>query len=94
MAKKTLIKGAEIVTMDETLGDLASGDILIENGAIAAVGASLAAVDAEIVDGAGKIALPGIVDTHTCLWQTVLRGSVPDLWAGTYGTKLLPWRRG
>ena len=94
MAKKTLIKGAEIVTMDEKLGDLASGDILIEDGAIAAVGPSLAAVDAETIDATNMIALPGIVDAHTCLWQTVLRGSVPDLWDGTYGSRLLPWRRG
>lgn len=94
MAKKTLIKGAEIVTMDDKLGDFASADILVEEGAIVAVGPSLAAADAEIIDAANKIALPGIVDAHTCLWQTVLRGSVPDLWAGTYGTRLLPWRRG
>jgi 5-methylthioadenosine/S-adenosylhomocysteine deaminase len=94
MAKKILIRGAQIVTMDETLGDFASADILVEDGAIAAVGPSLAATDAETIDAANMIALPGIVDAHTCLWQTVLRGSVPDLWAGTYGSKLLPWRRG
>ena len=41
---------------------------------------------------AGMIALPGIIDAHTCLWQTVLRGYVPDLWHGTYNTKLLPLR--
>ena len=41
---------------------------------------------------AGMIALPGIIDAHTCLWQTVLRGYVPDLWQGTYNTKLLPLR--
>jgi len=94
MANKTLIKGAQVVTMDERLGDFASADILVENGAIAAVGPSLAAADAQTIDAANMIALPGIIDAHTCLWQTVLRGSVPDLWAGTYGTKLLPWRRG
>ncbi len=94
MAKRTLIKGAQIVTMDEKLGDFASADILVEDGAIVAVGPSLAAPDAETIDAANMIALPGIVDAHTCLWQTVLRGSVPDLWAGTYGSKLLPWRRG
>ncbi len=94
MSRKMLIKGAQIVTMDERLGDFASADILIEDGAITAVGPSLAAAGAETLDAANMIALPGIVDAHTCLWQTVLRGSVPDLWAGTYGTKLLPWRRG
>jgi cytosine/adenosine deaminase-related metal-dependent hydrolase len=94
MAGKTLIKGAQVVTMDERLGDFAAADILVENGAIAAVGPSLSAMDAETIDAANMIALPGIIDAHTCLWQTVLRGSVPDLWDGTYGTKLLPWRRG
>ncbi len=94
MAGKTLIKGAQVVTMDAKLGDFASADILVDNGAIAAVGPSLSAADAETIDAGNMIALPGIVDAHTCLWQTVLRGSVPDLWDGTYGTKLLPWRRG
>jgi 5-methylthioadenosine/S-adenosylhomocysteine deaminase len=94
MSRKMLIKGAQIVTMDDRLGDFASADILVEDGAIAAVGPSLSVADAETIDAAGMIALPGIVDAHTCLWQTVLRGSVPDLWAGTYGSKLLPWRRG
>ena len=94
MARKILIKSAQIVTMDERLGDFASADILIEDGAIVSVGPALEVADAETIDAANMIALPGIVDAHTCLWQTVLRGSVPDLWAGTYGTKLLPWRRG
>ena len=38
------------------------------------------------------IALPGIIDAHTCLWQTVLRGYVPDLWPGAYYSKFLPLR--
>jgi cytosine/adenosine deaminase-related metal-dependent hydrolase len=94
MAKRTLIKRAEIVTMDEKLGDFAAADILVEDGAIKSIGPSLSVADAETIDAANMIALPGIIDAHTCLWQTVLRGSVPDLWDGTYGTKLLPWRRG
>jgi cytosine/adenosine deaminase-related metal-dependent hydrolase len=79
--------------MDETVGDCASADILVEDGAIRAVGPSLDGGDAEVIDAAGMIALPGIVDAHTCLWQTVLRGYVPDLWPGTYYSKFLPLRR-
>lgn len=90
--KRTIITGAETVTMDAALGDLPSADILIEDGAIAAVGPSLEAGDAERLDAAGMIALPGIIDAHTCLWQTILRGYVPDLWQGTYNTRLLPLR--
>jgi cytosine/adenosine deaminase-related metal-dependent hydrolase len=94
MSGTILIKGAEVVTMDDRVGDFASADILVKEGAIATIGPSLDAPGAETLDASNMIALPGIIDAHTCLWQTVLRGSVPDLWAGTYGTKLLPWRRG
>jgi cytosine/adenosine deaminase-related metal-dependent hydrolase len=94
MAKSVVIQGAQVVTMDERLGDFAVADILIENGAIKAVGPSLQApAGAERIDGAGMIALPGIIDAHTCLWQTVLRGYVPDLWTGAYYSKLLPLRQ-
>ena len=92
MPKRIHIQGAQIVTMDEALGDFASADILIEDGVLRAVGPSLDAADAERIDGAGMIALPGIIDAHTCLWQTVLRGYVPDLWPGTYYSALLPLR--
>lgn len=92
MPKRIVVRGAEIVTMDVALGDFAQADILIEDGKIRAVGPSLEAPDAEAIDGVGMIALPGIIDAHTCLWQTVLRGYVPDLWPGTYYSKLLPLR--
>jgi cytosine/adenosine deaminase-related metal-dependent hydrolase len=92
MPKRILIQDAQVVTMDESQGDFASADILIEDGAIRAVEPSLDAADAERIDGAGMIALPGIIDAHTCLWQTVLRGYVPDLWPGAYYSALLPLR--
>ena len=92
MPKRIHIRGAQIVTMDESLGDFASADVLIEDGVLRAVGPSLDAAGAERIDGAGMIALPGIIDAHTCLWQTVLRGHVPDLWPGAYYSALLPLR--
>src|SRR5438094_5683064 len=94
MGKSVVIQGAQVVTMDQGLGDFASADILIEDGAIKTVAPSLQApADAERIDGAGMIALPGIIDAHTCLWQAVLRGYVPDLWPGAYYAKLLPLRQ-
>ncbi len=92
MANRIHIRGAQLVTMDATLGDFPAADILIEDGAILAVGPSLDGGGAETIDGAGMIALPGIIDAHTCLWQTVLRGYVPDLWPGAYYSKFLPLR--
>jgi 5-methylthioadenosine/S-adenosylhomocysteine deaminase len=35
--------------------------------------------DTIIVDGHGKIVLPGFVDTHNHLWQSLIRGCGPDL---------------
>jgi 5-methylthioadenosine/S-adenosylhomocysteine deaminase len=93
MPKRTIIQAAQVVTMDEALGDFASADVLIEDGAIAAIGPSLAVEGAERIDGSGMIALPGIIDAYTCLWQTVLRGYVPDLWPGGYYSAFLPLRR-
>lgn len=89
---RLLLRQAEVVTMDAA-GDWPVADILVEDGAIAAVGPELPATDAELVDASGCIALPGIIDAHTCLWQTVLRNWVPDLWGGRYFGELLPLRR-
>ena len=41
MANRLHIRGAQVVTMDETLGDFVTADILIEEGAILAVGRAL-----------------------------------------------------
>jgi dihydroorotase len=45
----------------------APADILIEGGRIAAIGESLSATGAEVVEAAGLVALPGLVDLHTHL---------------------------
>jgi dihydroorotase len=55
-----LIKGARPYGGDPA-------DILIKNGRIATIGESLTATGAEVIDAAGLIALPGLVDLHTHL---------------------------
>src|SRR4051812_18773188 len=55
-----LIKGARPYGGD-------AADILIKDGRIAAIGESLSVPGAEVVDAAGLIALPGLVDLHTHL---------------------------
>jgi 5-methylthioadenosine/S-adenosylhomocysteine deaminase len=74
MVARLILKGATLVTMDERLGDFKSGDILVEGDRIAAVGPSLDAADAEVVDMAGRILIPGLVNAHMHTWQTGLRG--------------------
>jgi cytosine/adenosine deaminase-related metal-dependent hydrolase len=59
--------------MDAKVGDL-FGDILIEDDRIAAIGAKLEAPGAVVIDAAGMIAIPGLINAHMHTWQTGLRG--------------------
>jgi 5-methylthioadenosine/S-adenosylhomocysteine deaminase len=73
--KRVLIKGAMIVTMDDALGDLVDADLLVEDDHISAVRPNaIEAGDAEVVDGRGRIVIPGLINAHMHTWQTALRG--------------------
>ncbi|WP_201171078.1 amidohydrolase family protein [Pseudomonas sp. S31] len=63
--------------MDPKLGDLEGFDVLIMNGTIREIGKSLPAAGSEVLDGAGMIVLPGMIDTHWHLWNSLLRSSAP-----------------
>ncbi|WP_432259789.1 amidohydrolase family protein [Cupriavidus sp. TMH.W2] len=76
--KRTLIRNANVITVDPAIGNLDKGDVLIEGARIAAVGTGLQAADAEIIDGTGTIVMPGMVDTHRHVWQTTLRNIAAD----------------
>ena len=72
---RTLISGALLLTMDDELGTIPRGDVLIEDARIAAVGPDLPREgDVEVVDACGHIVLPGFVDTHRHMWAAMLRG--------------------
>jgi 5-methylthioadenosine/S-adenosylhomocysteine deaminase len=75
---RTLIKAGMIVAMDDELGDLRRGDVLIEDDRIAAVAPSLDAGDAEVIDARDMIVMPGFVNAHIHTWQTGLRGVAGD----------------
>jgi cytosine/adenosine deaminase-related metal-dependent hydrolase len=70
--------------MDPELGDVFAGDVLIEDDRIAAVGRSLEAGDAEVIDAADCIVIPGFIDSHRHTWETVIRGIAPDVSLGGY----------
>jgi len=72
---RTLIKSAVIVSMDDAIGDLATGDVLVEGSRIADVRSTIdVAADMEIIDGKGRIVIPGLINAHMHTWQTGLRG--------------------
>jgi cytosine/adenosine deaminase-related metal-dependent hydrolase len=68
-----VIRGAHVLTMDRDLGDLATGEVHVRDGAIVAVGVAVNAPGAEVIDGKGMICMPGFVDTHWHHWTTLLR---------------------
>ena len=79
MSKRTLIKNGTIVTVDPAIGDLAKGDLLIEDGRIAQVAPQIdAGADAEVIDASDRLVLPGMVDTHRHTWQALFRNIGSD----------------
>ena len=69
-----LIQGAEVlVTMDGTRRELAGADLRIENGVVAEIGSNLPPDGAEVVNAAGCVVTPGLVNTHHHLYQTLTR---------------------
>ena len=64
--------------MDPDTGDLPTGDVLIDDGAIVAIAPSIEVKDAEVIDAAGQIVMPGLIDTHRHTWQSLMRGICAD----------------
>lgn len=78
MARTILIKGGIIVTVDGA-NSIIEGDVLVREGRIANVGA-LGGVEADAtIDARGCAVLPGFVQTHIHLCQTLFRGAADDL---------------
>jgi 5-methylthioadenosine/S-adenosylhomocysteine deaminase len=72
MSETLVIKGATVITLDSK-NHIFQGDVLIDRGRIAALGPSLPAQGAEVIDAHGQVLLPGFVQTHVHLCQTLFR---------------------
>src|SRR5262245_32629750 len=68
--REFVIRGATVLSMDPAVGDFATGDVHVRDGAIVAVAARIDAAGAETVEGRGMICMPGFVDTHWHLWTS------------------------
>ncbi|HEX3637571.1 MAG TPA: hypothetical protein VHV99_19185, partial [Paraburkholderia sp.] len=75
---RTLLKGGTIVSMDAKVGDLVKGDLLIEGTKISAIAPEINAADAQVVDAADTIIVPGLVDCHRHSWEGQLRRINPN----------------
>jgi len=74
---RLLIKSGIVVTLDPSVPDLRRGDVLIEADRIAAIAPEIRA-EAPVLDAAGMIVMPGLVNAHQHTWQTCLRGIAAD----------------
>lgn len=79
-----LIKNARIITMNEKR-EVLDGDLLVRDDLIASIGHCTINADLEI-DAKGALLIPGLIQTHIHLCQTLFRGMADDL-------ELLNWLR-
>jgi 5-methylthioadenosine/S-adenosylhomocysteine deaminase len=87
--ERMLLSGGYVLTMDDEIGDIPGGDVLIEDGDLVAVGRDLAVPDAQVIDVSGSIVLPGFVDTHRHTWETAIRGCGQDATLDDYNTDVI-----
>jgi 5-methylthioadenosine/S-adenosylhomocysteine deaminase len=74
-----LIKNATVVTLDRQ-NHIFQGDVRIEGGRISALGKlNQTRNPIETIDAAGLVLLPGFVQTHVHLCQTLFRGTADDM---------------
>src|SRR5580704_7396504 len=71
------IRNTYLMTMDGALGDVAGGSIHVRNGEIIAVGKDVKG-GGQKIDGAGLIVMPGLVETHWHMWNTIFRSFAGD----------------
>lgn len=76
--RRILIRGGHVLSMDPNVGDFAEADVLISGRTIEEIGPNLEAGDAEIIDAAGMIVMPGFIDTHLHQFETGLRSFLAD----------------
>ena len=71
------IANAYVMTMDGALGDIAGGSVHVRNGEIVAVGKDVKG-GGQKIDGTGMIVMPGLIETHWHMWNTLYRSFSGD----------------
>ncbi|RVX67688.1 hypothetical protein B0A52_07811 [Exophiala mesophila] len=85
-AVRTLFSNATIITVDDDKAIWLNGAILVDGDRISAIGKTetllhhpLLQPDSKIIDCQGKIIIPGLINTHAHLGQSILRGLAEDV---------------
>lgn len=79
----TLIRGCDVVTLDDAGTVLRNAAIAVSGGQITWIGTAEETegvrFDGDIINGSGKIALPGMIDAHVHTAQQLLRGKLAEM---------------
>jgi len=74
-----LIREALILTQDKNRKRI-EGDIYVEDSTIVEISGKPIGVEADFkIDGKGKVVIPGLINTHTHIPMTLLRGYGDDM---------------
>src|SRR5262245_28719267 len=73
-----LIRSGLVITMNDQF-EVVEGDVSIEDGRIAAIASNIAEPHDRVIDAGGGYVLPGFIQTHIHLCQTLFRGYADDL---------------
>jgi len=74
-----LIKDGYVITMDPRRRVFERGSVVIDESKISAVGKDVKAKAEKVIDARGKAVLPGLINAHTHLSMTLLRGVADDM---------------
>jgi cytosine/adenosine deaminase-related metal-dependent hydrolase len=78
-ARRVLLRGGVVMSLDRRIGDFAQADVLIEDGKIRDVRPNIAvSADTAVLDAANRIVIPGFIDTHCHSYQGLLRDIMPN----------------
>ncbi len=81
MSSRLLIRGGLVVTCDDE-DTVVAGDVAVRDGLIVGIGddaANLLASPYRVIDAAGAVVMPGLVQAHVHLVQTLFRGMADDV---------------
>ena len=78
-----IIKGGTVVTMDGSRRVIDNGGVAVKDGRVVAVGKT-AEIESryaarEVINAAGKVVIPGLINGHTHVPMTLFRGIADDL---------------
>ncbi|MEW6592822.1 MAG: amidohydrolase family protein [Candidatus Hadarchaeota archaeon] len=79
-----IIKGGHVLTMNSRRRLIKGGSVVINGGRISSVGEEIKEKADTVIDARGKVVLPGLINCHTHLAMTLLRGVADDM-------ELMPW---